>query len=136
MVNDSASSLASQAVISRPVVIPRSDDSIYLDYFAVFIERCHFSAGFATLPSDLLPLLDASGSLKDLVLAIGALETSRRGSSHNYPRLSSPHEMSLRFYGRSIKAFQEQIRSSEGIEKVDVLWTTLLFGIFEVGPFL
>lgn len=96
------------------------------------MERCQFTRGFATVSSDLLPLISSSRPLKDLALAIGALEASRRGSLRTYRGADSPQVASFGFYGRSIEAFQRQIQTRQGIEREDVLWTTLFLGIFDL----
>ncbi|CAI6099868.1 unnamed protein product [Clonostachys chloroleuca] len=118
--------------LGSPALIPRPDDSLYLDYFALFVGRCQFARGFATLCSDLLPLISTSRPLKDLAMAIGALEASRRGSLHTYRGSDSPQVASFGFYGRSIEAFQKQIQTSQGIEREDVLWVTLFLGIYDL----
>ncbi|CAG9982571.1 unnamed protein product [Clonostachys byssicola] len=118
--------------LASPALIPRPNESLYLDHFALFVERCQFTKGFATVSSDLLPLISSSKPLKDLALAIGALEASRRGYLHTHRGADSPQVASFGFYGRSIEAFQKQIQTSQGIEKEDVLWTTLFLGIFDL----
>ncbi|VUC25574.1 unnamed protein product [Clonostachys rosea] len=128
MVNSSTRA-GCQASVS-PTTMPRPNESIYLDYFAIFMGRCQFTKEFATVASDLLPLISSSRPLNDLALAIGALEASRRGSLHTYRGADFPQVASFGFYGRSIRAFQMQIQTSQGIED-DVLWTTFFLGIFD-----
>ncbi|CAH0047194.1 unnamed protein product [Clonostachys solani] len=128
----SSSTQPDHQILASPAMIPRPNDSLYLDYFALFVERCQFTRGFATVSSDLLPLISSSRPLKHLTLAIGALEASRRGSIHTYRGPDSPQVASFGFYGRSIEAFQKQIQTSQGLEREDVLWTTLFLGIFDL----
>lgn len=85
------------------------------------------------MTTDLMPLIQASPSLQNVALAIGALDASRRSSVRSLHGQNSPWYIALSLYGRSIQALQTQLATTVSAQCEDVLWSTFLLGIFEVG---
>lgn len=115
-----------------PGQVPVQSEDLYFDQFVAFIQRSQFTRDFAVVGHDLLPLLNASQSLRDLAQAIGALDASRRASVKSSMELTSPQVVAFRSYGKAIQSFQTQLQSSDIMRTEGALWTTFLFGLFEV----
>ncbi|KND91844.1 hypothetical protein TOPH_03447 [Tolypocladium ophioglossoides CBS 100239] len=115
-----------------PTPMGRPSDIVYLDHFASFIRRCQFTREFASGSTDLLPLIHASPSLRDLAVAIGALDASRRGSVSSFSPRESPQCIAFRFHGRSLRALRARLATADAAHGEDVLWSTFLLGLFEL----
>ncbi|KAK0389690.1 hypothetical protein NLU13_3263 [Sarocladium strictum] len=84
------------------------------------------------LAPDILQLLPATGPLLDIALAIGALEASRKGSARVRDKGEDPKRARLVIYGRSIRAFRDEI-ATPGFQPAEkTLWITFLLGLFEL----
>lgn len=115
-----------------PAKLPRHNETIYLDQFGLFMKKCQFTRGFASVTTDLMPLVQTSPSLQDLARAIGALEASRRASVRSWCEQESPQIVAFRLYGRSIRTLRRQLETTEAGKSQDILWSTFLLGLFEV----
>lgn len=76
--------------------------------------------------------MNTSPALRDLGIAIGALDASRRASTrasleHNWPQC-----VAYRSYSRSLQSLQQQLQKMDVTTGQDVAWTTFLLGLFEV----
>ncbi|KAH7165166.1 hypothetical protein EDB81DRAFT_678820 [Dactylonectria macrodidyma] len=107
-------------------------DAVYLDHFVTFIQRCQFTAGFASATIDMLRCMNTSQPLHNLTMAIGALEASRRSSVRSDPLHDSPQFIAFGFYGRSIQALNHRLETRDALHRDDVLWSTFLIGLFEL----
>ena len=113
---------------------PRTQDgSIYMNLFAAFIQRCQFTSGFVSVEKDLVCLINSSHLLYDLALAIGALEASRRPSCSQLYTTDKARIAAFRHYGNALNALQGQLAKAGAAHREDVLWSTFLFGLFEVS---
>ncbi|POR31888.1 Uncharacterized protein TPAR_07908 [Tolypocladium paradoxum] len=112
--------------------VGQPSDIIYLDHFASFIRRCQFTRGFASISTDLAPLIQASPSLRDLAVAIGALDASRRGSVSSFRGRESPRCIAFRSHGRSLRALGARLATADAAHGEDVLWSTFFLGLFEL----
>jgi hypothetical protein len=120
---------AQTASISSP---RPDDDSVYLDLFAAFLRRCQFTSGFIHVDRDLFDLVHSSPLLQDLALAIGALEASKRASCSPLHVPGRARASAFTCYGKALKALREQLAMPGAADREDVLWSTFLFGLFEV----
>jgi hypothetical protein len=109
------------------------NDNVYLDLFAAFLRRCQFTGGFIHVDRDLFDLVHTSPMLQDLALAIGALEASRRASCSLLHAPSRARATAFACYGKALKALREQLAMAGAAHREDVLWSTFLFGLFEVN---
>lgn len=109
------------------------NDSVYLDLFAAFLRRCQFTGGFVHLDRDLFDLVHSSPLLQDLALAIGALEASRMASSSPLHAPGRARATAFTCYGKALKALRDQLAMAGAAHREDVLWSTFLFGLFEVS---
>lgn len=116
--------------VSQPVA--SQIDAQFLDYFSNFLQRCQFTSSFTSIAEDLLPLLQSSDILRDIVLGIGALEASRTGYVQSFEKRLSPHFEAYRLYGKCIEAFRTQLKSEAYRPNEQTLWITFLLGLFEV----
>ena len=112
--------------------VRKHDDAIYLDHFASFLQRCHFSKGFASLNGDIVTIIGKYPLLLHISIAIGALDASRKGSINSFGELESPQHIAFRAYGRSIQDLHSAISTANPVFRDDVLWSTFLHGLFEV----
>jgi hypothetical protein len=112
--------------------VDRPRNITYLDHFASFIRRCQFTREFASVSTDLAPLIQASPSLRDLAVAIGALDASRRGSVSSFRGRESPGCIAFRCHGRSLRALRARLATADGAHGEDALWSTFLLGLFDV----
>ncbi|KAI5458297.1 fungal-specific transcription factor domain-containing protein [Mariannaea sp. PMI_226] len=122
----------SHPLINVPTNLHTHDDVLYLNYFALFMQRCQFTRRFIAITSDLLPLVHTSPSLRDLTLAIGALEASRRGSVELLTHRASPKYTAFSKYGKFLQALHSRLNSADAPVEEDTLWITFLLGIFEL----
>lgn len=107
-------------------------DITYLEHFASFLQRSHFTREFASVSTDLISLVETSPSLRYIAVAIGALEASRRGSARSLLARQSPRYIAFGSYGSSLEALQSQISTGDAAHREGALWTTFLLGQFEV----
>lgn len=131
---DLARDVPQMAQRSVPTQIRSSPVDVYLDHFACRLQRSQFTPDFQDVAAELLPLIHSSPSLHDIVLAIGALDASRRCSVKSSVARDSPKATAFHLYGKSIKAFQWRLENLDGGSNEDLLWTTFFFGLFEVSP--
>jgi hypothetical protein len=127
---------ATEAVSARTVnrCNPRvQNDSVYMDLFSAFIQRCQFTSEFVSVDKDLFDLLHSSRLCYDLAIAIGALEASRRSSCSQLYAPGKTRAMAFMCYGNALKALQEKLAKAGAAYCEDVLWSTFLFGLFEVS---
>ncbi|KAH7131746.1 hypothetical protein B0J13DRAFT_108152 [Dactylonectria estremocensis] len=118
------------APLTRQMHTP--DDTLYLNYFASFLQRCELTREFATTTSDLLPLIQACPPLQGVTRAIGALEASRRGSVCSVAGRQSAQHVAFKSYGDSMRALRPLLQLTGAVYREDVLWSTFLLGIFEL----
>ncbi|KAG8355340.1 hypothetical protein FVEN_g6776 [Fusarium venenatum] len=123
---------SSSQVAKPPMHITARPDITYLDYFDLFMQRCQFTKGSTNLASDLLPLLQSCAPLREVTIAIGALEASRRATVHIGSDRPAPINVAFGSYGRSIQKLQDRLQSSDALRCQGVLWCTLLLGLFEL----
>lgn len=98
----------------------------------MFMGRCQFTEGFASVTANLVPVIEKSHSLRHVAIAIGALDVSRRSSVSSRRGQESPLYVALVSYGSSIQALRTKLAKSGSSQRDDVLWGTFLLGIFEV----
>lgn len=120
------------SVVKLPMQVSEHSDTVYFDYFTRFMERCQFTQGFINLGADLLPLAQICPPLQEAILAIGALEASRRATVHSIDRQNSPHNVAFGSYCGSIRKLQDRLQTSDALRCQGVVWCTLLLGLFEV----
>ncbi|KAG9254268.1 fungal-specific transcription factor domain-containing protein [Emericellopsis atlantica] len=127
---------SSTLVTTSPLSIPHLDEqmsTIYMRYFASFMEGCHITGNSAaTSALDLLPLMDVSPPLRNMALAIGALQSSRRASVRSAQRQDDPRVLAFRFYAEAIQALKHRLEEPHVAASDDVLWSTFLLGLFEL----
>lgn len=123
---------ALQVVAKVPVQVDTHLDTLYLDYFDLFLKRCQFTADFNNLGADLLPLIQTCLPLRQVIMAIGALEASRQATVKASHWRQSPQIAAFSSYGASIRALQGLLHSPDALHCEGVLWCTLLLGMFEV----
>ncbi|KAF4995731.1 hypothetical protein FGRMN_4938 [Fusarium graminum] len=70
----------------------------YLDHFNLFMQGCQFTPDIANLGADLLPLMHRCPPLEEVMIAIGALEASRRAIVKSPSGRYSPDQVALRSY--------------------------------------
>jgi hypothetical protein len=115
---------------SNPVAC---NDRIYMDVFASFMRRCQFTSRFVSIDKDLSGLVQSSSLLHDLALAIGALEASRRASCTQLHASDRSQARAYKFYGNALSALRRELAKAGAADREDVLWSTFLFGLFEVS---
>jgi hypothetical protein len=104
-----------------------------LDYFDAFIRRCQLTPSFVNITTELLPVINSSDSLRNLTVAIGALDASRRTSVTQSSGQGSPRYIAFSSYGRSLSALKYRLTAAKAEVSEDVLWGTFLLVLFEVG---
>lgn len=105
---------------------------MYLDYFALFLQRCEITWEFATVTPDLLPLIQTSPPLRSVTMAIRILKASRRGSVGSVTGNKSTANVVLRSYDDSIQTLRLLLQLKEAAYREDIIWSTFLLGLFEV----
>ncbi|KAE8342423.1 hypothetical protein BDV24DRAFT_173738 [Aspergillus arachidicola] len=115
-----------------PMQVRKHDDAIYLDHFASFLQRCHFSKGFAATNADIVTVIGKFPLLYHIAIAIGALEAGRKGSIRSYGEFESPQQVAFRACGRSIQVLHSAISAANLVFREDVFWSTFLHGLFEL----
>ncbi|KAJ5748989.1 uncharacterized protein N7511_010685 [Penicillium nucicola] len=115
-----------------PMQVRKHDDAIYLEHFASFIQRCHFSEEFAATNTDIVTIIGKYPLILQISIAIGALDASRKGSSRSFGALQSPQYVAFRACGRSLQDLHSAVSTANPVFRDDVLWSTFLHGIFEL----
>ncbi|RGP62921.1 beta-lactamase [Fusarium sporotrichioides] len=122
----------SSQVAGPPTHVTPGPDLTYLNYFDFFMQRCQFTKTSNNLGSDLLPLVQACAPLREVTIAIGALEASRRATVNVGRDRPPPRIVAFGSYGRSIQMLQVLLQSSDASRCEGMLWCTLLLGLFEL----
>ncbi|KAH6971083.1 hypothetical protein BKA56DRAFT_558426 [Ilyonectria sp. MPI-CAGE-AT-0026] len=117
---------------TMPAQAHKLRDDIYLDHFVSFIQRCQFTRGFASATADIVRRIHTSQPLRDLTLAIGALEASRTPSVRCSLFRDSPLCIAFSFYGKSMQTLNHKLETTDALHCDDVLWSTFLLGLFEL----
>ncbi|KAB8250114.1 hypothetical protein BDV35DRAFT_377678 [Aspergillus flavus] len=115
-----------------PMQVRKHDDAIYLDHFASFLQRCHFSKGFAATNADIVTVIGRYPLLLHIAIAIRALDAGRKGSIRSYGEFESPRQVAFRACGRSLQVLHSAISTANPVFRDDVLWSTFLHGLFEL----
>ncbi|KAL7935946.1 fungal-specific transcription factor domain-containing protein [Trichoderma chlorosporum] len=115
-----------------PLQVQEHADEIYLSNFATSMLRCQFTRDFIHIARDLVPLMLTSPWLRDLAVAIGALDASRRASIKSFPERESPECIAYRSYSRSLQLLQQRLQTSDAAACESVAWSTFLLGLFEL----
>lgn len=118
--------------VALPIQIQSHDGEIYLNSFAELLHRCQFTKDFIHIGRDLLPLMHTSPALRDLGIAIGALDASRRVSTRASLDNNWPQCVAYRSYSRSLQSLRLQLQTKGVDMGQDVAWTTFLLGLFEL----
>ncbi|KAF5860048.1 hypothetical protein ETB97_002074 [Aspergillus alliaceus] len=115
-----------------PMQVRKHEDAIYLDHFATFLQRCHFSKDFAATNADIVTIIGKYPLLFNIAIAIGALDASRKGSIRSFSELESPRYIAFLACGRSIQTLHSAIPMAKPVFRDDVFWTAFLHGLFEL----
>ncbi|KAL7920746.1 fungal-specific transcription factor domain-containing protein [Trichoderma austrokoningii] len=118
--------------ITLPIQVQSHDSDIYLNSFTELLHRCQFTKDFIHIGRDLLPLMHTSPALRDLGIAIGALDASRRASTRTSLDHEWPQCVAYRSYGCSLQSLQLQLQTKYACLSQDVPWSTFLLGLFEL----
>jgi hypothetical protein len=105
----------------------------YLGQFVSVILRCQFTPKFPSIATKLLPSIEGNEQLRDIAIAIGALEACRRADIGTSSRHLPPRVVALASYQRALGGLQKKLELIDALECDDVLWTTFLLGLFEVS---
>lgn len=120
-------------------ILPSVDSdrmTIYLGHFVTVITRCHFTASFPSVATCLVPIMDGNRHLRDIAIAIGALDANRRADIGHHLDHPSPRVVAFTNYQRALTSLQDKLSLSDAPQRDDVLWTTFLLGLFEARFFL
>ncbi|KAL7952950.1 hypothetical protein V8C34DRAFT_318603 [Trichoderma compactum] len=115
-----------------PLQMQTRSNDLYLSSFAASLLRCQFTRDFTDIARDLLPLMQTSPPLRNLAIALGALDASRRSSIRSFTQKESPQWVAYRSYNRSLQSLQQRLQTSDAAVCKDVAWSTFLLGLFEV----
>ena len=112
--------------ISRSIT--PDDLSRYITHFNTsFLSSNSFTGGSTAQFQDVNELLRDSSTLRDAVIAVGALDAERRG----YP-CKTGESTALRYYRASISSVQIDLLRPDLRDNASVLWSTFFLGIFEL----
>ncbi|KAH6652938.1 hypothetical protein BKA67DRAFT_568030 [Truncatella angustata] len=116
---------------------PSSDSTHrYIHYFGLFVQKNTFNPQCLSYDASIKSLLGTRGAcpLVQAVLAIGALEASKVEVNRpkEFSNYTSDVQFSLNSYSRAIITLRDYIDSLETPSRIQVLWTTLLLGLFEL----
>ncbi len=109
----------------------------YLYYFDLFIRKNTFNTGYPTYDTEIRKALgtDNENHLVQAVLAVGALEASKSNAMR--PAEASIHRSDIHHglmsYSSSVTALRDVMKYAGVPSRIQVLWTTLLLGLFEVS---
>ncbi|KAJ5975090.1 hypothetical protein N7481_008797 [Penicillium waksmanii] len=117
---------------ATPLQMRRHDDDIYLDHFASFLQRCDFSREFSASTREIMAIIGRYPLLSNIAIAIGALDTSRRGSIRSFTGTKSPRNIAFLRCGISLKYLDAEISTITSVFREDVFWSTFLHGLFEL----
>ncbi|KAL7905235.1 fungal-specific transcription factor domain-containing protein [Trichoderma velutinum] len=120
------------AAVTLPLQIQTHSNDLYLSSFAASLLRCQFTRDFTDIAQDLLPLMQTSPPLRNLAIAIGALDAGRRSSIRSFAQKESPQCVAYRSYNRSLQSLQQRLQTSDAAVCEDVAWSTFLLGLFEL----
>lgn len=129
----SAESTKSCQMVQVPKQVHSPTHDVYLEHFADFLHQSHFTREFASVHTDLVPLVSTSPPLWHVAVAIGSLRASRKCSVRSLSRRESTHYVAWKSYGDSIQALRSQISENFSAYEEDTLWCTFLLGLFEVS---
>ncbi|KAL6802880.1 fungal-specific transcription factor domain-containing protein [Trichoderma sp. SZMC 28013] len=115
-----------------PLQIQIHSNDLYLSSFTASLLRCQFTRDFTDIAQDLLPLMQTSPPLRNLAIALGALDASRRSSSRSITQKESPQCVAYHSYNRSLQSLQQRLQTSDAAVCEDVAWSTFLLGLFEL----
>ncbi|CAI7616696.1 unnamed protein product [Penicillium discolor] len=91
-----------------------------------------FTMGFASIVSDLLPLISTSPLLYHAVIAVGALDANRHTGGRALKRDKSPYVDAMTSYHKSMGILRSSLGNRDVMQQEDVLWTTFFLGLFEL----
>ena len=107
-------------------------DSRILDSSFAFMRRNQFVHDPEGLVKILVPALETSPFLRSAVVAVGALDSARRGACRSHSQPDSPRLIAFKSYSDAIHGLQAALHDQNIAERDDVLWGTFFLGVFEV----
>ncbi|KAF7547428.1 hypothetical protein G7Z17_g7747 [Cylindrodendrum hubeiense] len=115
---------------------PRADPALfYFYYFDVFLRKNSFSCQgkFTVDVKELMQRSTCGGYLRDAVLSLGAMEAVKLQSADG-PSQHETYRFALSSYMNSVAGLRDALErhSHEPQLRLNVLWTTLLLGLFEL----
>lgn len=78
------------------------------------------------------PLMNDAPYLQHIVVAVGALDTSRHSSARRRSSDEIPQVVAFKNYQKSLKGLNARLSDGKPYNGLDVLWGTFLLGLFEV----
>lgn len=108
-------------------------DSVYVGHFHTFTQRCQFSVHFSRLHDTLRPMAANAPYLRDVIIAIGALNASRLPSARVTSPRMAPSAVAYKYYDAAIRGLNGRISANTDLHDTSLLWGTFLLGLFEVG---
>lgn len=109
----------------------------HLHYFGLFIRKNTFNTQYPSYDAEIREVLgtETENHLVQAVLAVGALEASRSNATRSAEASTHRSDLyhGLTSYSSSINALRDAMKCSGDPSRIQVLWTTLLLGLFEVS---
>lgn len=87
---------------------------------------------FASIVSDLLPLISTSPVLYHAVIAVGAMDANRHTGGRVSKGEKSPYVDAMTSYHRSMGILQLSLGNRDVMQREDILWAIFFLGLFEV----
>jgi hypothetical protein len=103
-----------------------------MDHFAYFLQQCDFGKEFSASTDDMMALISRYSLLSNIAVAIGALDSSRKGSIKSFSGTESPRHIAFKRCGMSLKSLDAEISTTNSVFREDLFWSTFLHGLFEV----
>jgi hypothetical protein len=125
----------SMALAVPPAISLDRQTKLSKHFFSVFIQTNDFTVAKNLNLNLIEQLWQTNSGLREAIMAVAALDASRRSQTLSYGSKSVVATTALKEYKKALLSLQNDLDCQMILKNDACLWSTFLLGIFEVGPF-
>jgi hypothetical protein len=125
----------SVALAVPPVISLDLHTKLSKHFFSVFIQANDFTVAKSLNLNLIEHLWQTNSGLREAIVAVAALDASRRSQTISYGKKGGIATTALKAYRKALLSLQTDLDCQMILSSDACLWSTFFLGIFEVNPF-
>jgi hypothetical protein len=131
---DKPRSTASVTLAVPPVISLDLHTKLSKHFFSVFIQKNDFTVAKSLNLNLIEHLWQTNSGLREAIVAVAALDASRRSQALSYGKKSVVATTALKAYKKALLSLQTDLNCQMILSSDACLWSTFFLGLFEVSP--